>query len=298
MARWPLDRAHLSYYALRVVGALAPRIPARPGYRLFGSFGLLAARYGSALPAVLDNVAHVLGQDAPVARRRAVVEGIYRHQGKNYYDVFRLPALRDERIAGLVTVHGREHLDAALALGRGAIIVSIHLGNVEIPAHALALQGYPILAVMEHLRPEALYRYMVALRGRRGVQVIPADGALRPVFRALKANGIVGLVADRDTTNSGAVVEFFGAPARLPDGYAQLMARTGAAAVPCFGIRRPDDSFEVHIEPPVIPGQGDGPGNQILYMDKVLRVVESYISRYPEQWVMFQPVWKLWGASE
>ncbi|NLS78761.1 MAG: lysophospholipid acyltransferase family protein [Chloroflexi bacterium] len=292
MAKWRPDLDELPTYLCRLGGALAPRIPARLGYALFGWLWSLAARYGPAFPAVWDNVAHVLGPDAPRERRRAVAEGIYRCQGRNYFDVFRLPALSDARIMELVTVRGLEHLDAALALGRGVIIVSAHLGSVETPAHALAARGYPILAVMEHLKPESLYRYMAELRGRRGIEVVPADGLLRSIFRALKANRIVGLVADRDTTESGVVAEFFGAPAWLPDGYAQLAARTGATLVPCFALRRPDDSYEVRVEPPVAPAPEPGPAVS-YYMGQVLRVVERYISLYPEQWVMFQPVWKL-----
>ncbi len=293
MGTWQQARAKLPYYLYRVAGAIAPHIPSRLGYRLFGDLGGMAARYGAACGAVLDNMAHVLGADVPLPRRRAIVRSIYRHQGKNYFDCLRLPALSDARVASLVTVQGLEHLEAALARGRGVIIVSVHLGNIEITAQALAMRGYPILAVMEHLRPEALYHYVAALRSRRGVQVIPADGVLRPIFRALRDNGIVGLVADRDTTRSGVVAEFFGAPAWLPDGYARLAARTGATLLPCFGLRCADDSFEVHIEPPVIAERSIGPGDHGFYMDRVLRVVERYISRYPEQWVMFQPVWRI-----
>jgi len=64
--------------------------------------------------------------------------------------------------------------------------------------------------------------------------------------------------------------------------------------MPVFGLRRADGSFEAFVEPPVqLQNTGNLHDDVRSGMGKVVRVVERYIARYPEQWVMFEPVWKL-----
>jgi len=288
-----LDQTRWGYYLYKVAGTLAPLLPPRLGYWLFGQFGLLAARSGEGYRAVWDNVSHVLGWDISEERRARVVREAFSSQAKNYFDLFRLTSLSDAEIQHLVTLHGLEHLDAALALGKGVIVVSIHFGNLDLVAQVFALRKYPVVTVAEHLRPEALYRYVSSLRASRGLRLIPADSFLRPVFRALRRNEIVGLAADRDVTESGVVVDFFGAPAKLPDGYAQLALRTGAALVPCFALRQPNNAFAAYVEPAVpVEATGNFAEDVKVTMGRVLRVMERYIEAHPGQWVMFRPIWR------
>jgi hypothetical protein len=86
--------------------------------------------------------------------------------------------------------------------------------------------GWPIEAVAEHLQPERLYQYVVSLRASKGIKIIPIDSFLRPIFRALRNNELVGLAADRNLTGTGTLIDFFGAPALLPDGsYERVKAK-------------------------------------------------------------------------
>ncbi len=289
-----LDQTMLSYYLYRLAGAIVPRLPPFWGYRLFAQLGDLVFRlYKESRTSVWDNVSHVLGPAAGVRQQARVVRGIFRSQARNYYDLLRLPSLSDAKIKKLVTLHGLENLQAALSSGRGVVMVTAHFGNIDVVAQALLLHGYPVTGVAEHLKPEALYRYVCSLRASKGINLVPADSDLKLLFRALAQNQIVGLAADRDTTESGIVVDFFGASARLPDGYLQLALRTGAALVPCFGLRQPGDTFVGYIEPAVpLEKTGDLKHDVRLNMGRVLPVIERYIATHPDQWVMFQPVWK------
>lgn len=286
------------YLLFRLAGAVSPHVPARIGYWIVGQLGVLLAQVAHSRSAVWSNLAHVLGPEAADAERRRVLCSVYRHQAWNYYDLFRLPALKDDELRSLVTLHGAEHLDSALSRGKGVVAVSIHFGNAEIVAQSCALMGYPILLIVEHLRPERLHRYVCSLRGRRGVRLVDADSFLKPVFRALACNEIVGLAADRDVTNSGKDVEFFGCPARLPDGYARLALRTGAALLPCFATRERNHTFKVYVEPEVSPVRtGDLDSDVEAAVKQVLQVIERYIAKRPGQWVMFQPIWGADGGG-
>jgi KDO2-lipid IV(A) lauroyltransferase len=113
------------------------------------------------------------------------------------------------------------------------------------------------------------------------------------LFRALRRNEVVGLAADRDLTESGIVVDFFGAPARLPDGYAQLSLRTGAPIIAGFSQRLPDNAFVAHLEPPLeLEDTGDRSRDVRAGVEKVVSIMERYIGAHPEQWVMSVPIWQ------
>ncbi|MGC8786133.1 MAG: lysophospholipid acyltransferase family protein [Anaerolineae bacterium] len=285
----------LSYYIYRLFGAVMPLVPPRLGYAFFTRLGDLAfAMSKASRENVLDNLRHVLGPEADKTHLEQVARQIFRNQAKNYYDLFRVASLSAAQIERLVTIHGLQHIDEALAAGKGLIVVSAHFGNLDVAIQAFALRGYPITAIAEHLQPEKLYRYVVSLRASKGIKLIPVDSFLRPIFKALRNNEIVGLAADRNLTETGTVVEFFGAPALLPDGHVRLALRTGAKLAMAFSLRKPDNTFEVFVEPPLpLANTGDPNQDTRLGMEKLIAALEKWIGQHPEQWVMFQPVWKL-----
>jgi KDO2-lipid IV(A) lauroyltransferase len=218
---------------------------------------------------------------------------VFRNMAKNYYDLFRVPTLSLAEIGRLVKVEGWEHVERALSKGKGLILVSAHFGNTDIVSQVLALRGVPVVVPAEHLKPEALYQYMCSLRASKGIRLIPVDGPLLELFRALRRNEVVGLAADRDITESGIVVDFFGAPARLPDGYAQLSLRTGAPIIVGFSQRLPDNTFVAHLEPPLeLEVTGDRARDVRVSVERVVAIMEHYIGKHPEQWVMSVPIWR------
>jgi len=289
------DQSSISYYAYRLLGALMPLVPPRLGYSLFDRLGDLAHDHSKASrDNVYDNLRHVLGKQTGLTRLEQVARGIFRHQARNYYDLFRVASLNGEQIRELVTVQGLDNIDQALRSGHGIIMFTAHFGNLDIAGQMFALEGYPITIVAEHLQPERLYHYVSSLRESKGLKLIPSDTFLRPLYRALRSNEIVGLAADRNLTGTGTLVSFFGAPALLPDGHVRLALRTGAKLLPAFSIRRPDNTFEAFAEPALeLETTGDTERDTANAMVSLVAVLEKHIRRYPEQWVMFQPVWAL-----
>jgi lauroyl/myristoyl acyltransferase len=285
----------LSYYVYRLLGAIMPLIPPKVGYALFSRLGDLSHdKATTSRENVYDNLRHVLGPDAGPGRIEKVAREIFRNQARNYYDLFRVASLSNEQIERLVTVHGLEHIDEALAAGKGVIAVTAHFGNLDVVAQAFALRKYPITVVAEHLKPERLYQYVVSLRASKGIKIIPIDSFLRPIFRALRNNELVGLAADRNLTGTGTLTDLFGAPALLPDGHVQLALRTGAKLGMFFSLRRPDNTYEAFVEPALeLENTGDLERDTRAGMARLVAVLEKYIGQHPEQWVMFQPVWKL-----
>ncbi len=281
------------YWMYRVLGAIVPRIPPRWGYPLFGWIG---ARFfdwfAEAREPLQDNLRHVM-PEATSEQRNCAARGILKNHLKNYSDFFRTSRLTLEEIGQLVEVNGIEHLQEALARGKGVIFVTAHFGNLDIVSQTFAARGYKVTTPAEHVKPEVLFRHIVATRSSKGLTIIPVDGPLLGLVRALKRNQLVGLVSDLDVTRSGIVVQFFGAPARLPDGHVQLALRTGAALLPAFSLRMPDNRFAAFTEPAVVLNEtGDFEADVRAGVEQTTRIMEKWIATHPDQWVQFHPIWK------
>jgi lauroyl/myristoyl acyltransferase len=180
--------------------------------------------------ALRGNLAQVLGPAVgPRALERTVRQG-FASYGRYWVEAFRLEDLAPAEIRRRLRIEGREHIDRALAEGRGAIFASPHIGNWDAGGAWLAASGYRATAVVERLRPAELFERFAAYRRSLGLELVPLeDGGetLRSVLRALRAGRLACLVCDRDLTGGGLEVRMFGAPATMPGGPASLALKTG-----------------------------------------------------------------------
>jgi lauroyl/myristoyl acyltransferase len=284
----------MTYYAFRLAGLIAPHIPRRLGYWIMGLAAAVMYRMSAGNRLMIaTNVRRVLGPQAGDDRIQSTTRTIFHNLLKNYFDLFWMPAQATDDVAKLVALHGMENADLALSHGKGAIVVAIHLGNQEIMTQLKVITQYNVTIVAEHVKPEKVFNYLVSLRQSDGLHIIPQDGALRELLRALKRNELIGLVFDRDVTDSGRVIDFFGAPAKLPDGYAILALRMGSPIIPVFCTRRPDGGYTISVEKPIhASGSANNDEDVLRVMYTVGAVIEQYVTRFIDQWVYFHYVWQ------
>jgi KDO2-lipid IV(A) lauroyltransferase len=286
-------RSFLTYAVYRTLGGLTGRLPPRVGYWLAGWTGWLIYHLSPRLRDTLeDNIRHVVGPGVDDAEVDLLVRQACLNILKGHYDLFRLGHLTEQEIGDLLRVEGWENLEAALALGKGVIIFSAHLGNVDLVMQCAVLRGIQAVAPVQRIKPERLFQYTLGLRTSHGLRLIPTDGPMMGLFRALKSGGVVGLAADRDVADSSVEVDFFGEPTRLPDGPVRIALRTGAPLIPAFAIRLPDDSFRAFIEPPLeLQRTGNKEADVKAGMKMVVAAMEQRIAQHPEQWLVAQRIW-------
>ncbi len=290
-------RGLVIYLSYRLLGGVFGPLPPRLAYPLARRFGMLLYRLASTLrKAVSDNMRHVLGPDASEEQVQALAREVCVNIAKGHYELFRVSRLTTEEIRRLVRIEGFEHFAEASRPGKGVVVVSAHLGNVDVVAQAPLAYGVPIMGPVMHAEPERLFQYTLRLRQSHGLRLIPMDGPLLQVVRALKKGQLVALPTDRVFGDSARVVEFFGTPARLPDGPVRLALRTGAALLPAFAQRLPDDSFVIQVEPPLkLRHTGDQEADIAYAMEQVAHSMERHISRRPGQWLIAAPLWSANG---
>lgn len=296
------------YYLLRLAAGIIPRLPRRLVYWL-GSVVVAPIAWlcaGRARRQASENMRHILGAQGEQAGRkrlRRMVRGLFRQNVSNYLDLFLLPSIKPESILQSTRVQGSEHLQQALAAGKGVIFFSAHLGPFNYLIQWLAVQGYEAIVPVEHLADQRILELVLRLRRSKGIQFVPLGGsaALRAMLHGLRKNQIVLITADRAVQGESALIPFFGAPARLPLGVAQLAQRTGAPVLGGFGWRggrRQNSLFEGAI----VPVSSALPSEQRKEIEPLQQAIvscmERFIGAHPDQWVVFAPVWVTQEATE
>jgi len=282
------------YYILYRIGQfIALFLPLKIGYLLAAFVSDLRYIFADKdRQAVRENLKTIFPEKTEREIRRLRIR-MFRNFAKYLIDFFRFSKLDREYIKRNIKIENMHYVDEALAKGKGVIALSAHIGNWELGGVVIALLGYPFWAVALPHKHKAVNNFFNSQRESKGMMVIPLGKAVRRCFNLLKENKIVALAGDRDFTERGLVLDFFGKPAFFPEGPAAFALKTGAVIVPAFMVRNKDDSFTLKMEKPVEFNPTNDKGKDLVELIKRYKMIfEDYIRRYPEQWYMFRRFWK------
>jgi lauroyl/myristoyl acyltransferase len=269
---------------------LVRALPESAARNAFDGGALFASRNGG--PAQLrKNLARVTGvtpAEVPDVLMRESLASYARY----WREAFRLPSMDMDSLAVRIEscLLGRNHIDDALAAGRGAILALPHSGNWDM-AGVWVVQHYgPFTTVAERLKPESLYQRFIDYRETLGFEMLPLTGGERPAFEVLaerlRDNRIICLMAERDLTRKGVEVDFFGEATRMPAGAAKLAIETGAALLPVHCYNTPD-SWVFDVSGPLDAGTADVGVITQAMADRFA----TGIAAHPADWHMLQPQW-------
>lgn len=240
------------------------------------------------------NLARVLGSDPDSDLVRVATREAFALYGRYWFDTFALRSMPWEEVNRRFSVTGVEHVDGALEAGRGAIVALPHMGNWDAAGHWLAINGYPIVAVAEELKPPAVFELFYRHRRALGMDIVPLSEGKRVgerLVRKLSENRLLALLADRNLSGRGVEVGFFGEPMTMPAGPAFLARATGAALLPA-AVFTTEDGWRCRIEEPLdIERSGETSADVAEATRALARRFERFVSEAPADWHMFQPAW-------
>ncbi|MFH0918138.1 MAG: lysophospholipid acyltransferase family protein [Candidatus Omnitrophota bacterium] len=223
---------------------------------------------------------------------RKISRMVFRNFAKYLVDFFRFEKLDRQYIDKKVKLENLHYFDEALAKGRGVVVLTAHLGNWELGGVVIAQLGYPFWAVALPHKNKKVNDFFDAQRNRKGVKVIAMGKAVRSCITEIRKNHMVALVGDRDFSEKGITIDFFGRPTHFPEGPAALSLMTGACIVPGFMLRNPDNSFTLRIEKPIeFTPSGDKTKDLANLIGVYKNIVQDYIRKYPQQWYVFRRFW-------
>jgi phosphatidylinositol dimannoside acyltransferase len=284
--------------AFRLGWTVICRLPESWARALF-MFGAEIAwrRQGHGVQVLEGNLRRVLGPDADGKELRRTSREAMRSYARYYMEVFRLQVIPRQRLVDGMRIEGPNEkigLDH-MKNGRGVIFALPHMGDFEQAAVWVIAEGAGSLTtVAERLRPDSIYQEFLRFRQDIGMEVLPLTGGPHPfgiMAQRLRAGKLVCLVADRDLTESGVEVEFFGEKARLPGGPAALAVQTGAALMPvgCWFVGEQEWGAHIYDEIPV-PSEGDRKEKVQFMTQQLADVFAQTISEHPSDWHMLQRV--------
>jgi lauroyl/myristoyl acyltransferase len=299
-SRRPSDEGRLIqlvYYAYVGLSRVALALPEPVAYGLARVGGSIAARISRKRAVVANNLARITGASATSPRVQRLVVEAYRCYARYWLETFRL--VREDKeffLERFRLTAGEEHLDAALARGKGAIVVVGHLGNLDAAGAWVGARGNRLVTVAEVLRPRRMFDFFTAHRARLGMTIYPAErSAIRRLVDAVESGAVVAVVGDRDLKRRGPEVTFFGARTTFPAGAASIALRTRVAPLVAgvYSVTHEDGKrgWICEISEPLQLPDGRGPEAVAELTQRIASRLEKYVARRPEDWHVFQPFW-------
>ena len=224
-------------------------------------------------------------------QRWSILFGCYRHFGMVFTEFMRMPDLSNRDLEAIVEFD-ETHLQSAVTEGRGALIMTGHLGNWEIAVQAISRRGFPLSVVAVRQRGPG-GGYLESLRASIGIPSLSKGATGAKMLEAIGAGRILGLAGDQDARSRGYWVTFFGIPSSRFRGFAIFALRTGATMLffRCFM----DGDRRYHLE--FVPISGDQlPSNThdaaLTLTQRYMDSLQAAVEQHPEQYFWFHRMWK------
>jgi KDO2-lipid IV(A) lauroyltransferase len=236
---------------------------------------------------VLANLA-IAFPEMSEAERVDLCRRTFEHFGRSTTDFLVSLNRTNEEIAESLEVVGMEHFEAALAKGKGVLILSAHIGHWERSSRHLSDLGYPLSVVARDANQGDVNQMVNSVRSGPGTNVIARGDAARGVLKALRANELVAILADQNSDEI--FIPFFGKPAGTVLGPGVLAERSGCTVLTGLCIHVGDCRYRFECFGPLepLPGSTKGEGLMLAYH----AWLESQIRLYPEQYLWLHDRWR------
>ncbi|HOP07953.1 MAG TPA: lysophospholipid acyltransferase family protein [candidate division Zixibacteria bacterium] len=287
-------RHEIEYLFTRLGMGLARSLSMPTADRFGAALGSLTHMLlGSRRRIARDNLRQAFGSAFSEDQIDALVRAVFRNTGRSLIDFSRMSTILEYGIDRLCVSDGLDNIEEAHRRGKGIIAVSAHFGSHELFGAWIASRGIPTDIIVGIQHNEKVDRLINGWRKQLGVGLIRVDTGIRDVFRSLKDNHIVAMLADQHAPN-GIPIEFFGRKAAVAKGPAVFSLRSGAPILPFMLHRERFDRHIIEAGQPIYPPES---GNN---EEKIVRITEAYtafiedrIRAYPEQWLWTHRRWKI-----
>ena len=288
-------REELEYGLVRAVAGCLGRMPRRVArlaagllaFTVYGCMGRLRQVGARNLEMAIPEV--------PARTRARILRRVFHFLSWQLVEFCRMQRYTAENTRRWFRTEGLEHYLAARARGRGVLVVTAHLGAWELSAFYHSLTGYSMGMVARTLDNRRLDAYVNRIRCLHGNFVIAKDDFGRGLLKAIHAGKTVGILMDTNMTPpQGEFVKFFGIEACTGTGLAHIARQTGAAVLPGFMLWEPKERrYVLHFGEEIETPRTANRGADILEgTRRCTAVIESWIRRYPEQWLWIHRRWK------
>ena len=209
-----------------------------------------------------------------------------------WFDTFRLSKWSKKRIISTTQVIRENLLRDPIQSKQGCIVALPHAGNWDHAAAYFCSTGITLTAVVEKLKPEAIFKKFLAYRESIGIEAISHKEKTIPILtERLQAGKLIALVADRDMSRNGIEVNFFGKTSKMPSGPAILAIKTGAPLITAY-VRYTPGGIEIIFDETLKPTNSGSEEEQIkIITQSMADNFAKRIKENPVDWHMLQRIW-------
>lgn len=229
------------------------------------------------------------------AERARIKRGTFRNLGRLLGEISQFPRLNRGNIESIVSYVGLNNYLDAVAQGRGVILLTGHIGAWELSVFAHSIYGHPMSFLARRVDNPLVERLAENYRLRFGNRSIDKKNSVREVLKTLKSGGVVGILADLNSSREeGVFCDFFGIQAGTTAGVATLALRTGAVVLPGYIVW--DEAAKIHrlhFEPPIETiSTGNREEDVQLNTARYAKAIEAIVRRHPDQWLWIHRRWR------
>ncbi|MCK4463755.1 MAG: hypothetical protein KAU58_05530, partial [Candidatus Omnitrophica bacterium] len=234
-------RRYYIYYVARVCIFLIYLLPIRFASKLADLLGKLGYDVlEKAKREALGNLRAAF-KDKSDKEIRKIAKGAFSNVARSIAEYINISKINKKNIDSWVRPHGLEKVDKALALGKGAIVLTAHLGNWEFVGAYLRARGYEGAVIARRIYFYKYNDYLISLRSIHDVTTLYRDRSPKEALRLLRENKILGMLADQDIDSiDGIFVNFFGRQTYTPTAPVKIAMVNGTPMIPCYMIRKKD----------------------------------------------------------
>jgi len=214
-------------------------------------------------------------------QRQQLLEDNFRFMGMMLIETALSWWASDASLQKRVQYQGLEHLESALAKGKGVILLTGHFTSMELGGRLMTLKqsGY----VMFRQLKSPLFNAMMMQARIRNSEGIIMQGDPRAMVKALRKNGVVWYAPDQDYGSRQSVfAKFFGVQASTVLATARMVKMSGATVIPFIPRREQDGSYTIHVGEPL----DDFPtGDDVVDAQIINDLIEHEVRKSPEQYL-------------
>lgn len=285
----------LEYYAVRLLAAILRRVPRKQALTCGGRLGLLAGMLlGKRRKLTEENLQRAF-PDWSRRKVQAVAWANFQHIGRCGVEMLRLDMFRSgsDDLNQYFEMVDQHNLQEALALGKGAIVLTGHFGFWEAGFFAMPESGIKFDAVTKPLKNPLTDEYFTNIRKTFGVRTLDSRKGARRILKALQEGSSVAILLDQHISPPGSVpTEFFGRMAYTTTAITNMAMKYRVPVVPTFCHRTPEGRYRIWFEPMIML---DGEGAEAVTRNTQMLTsrIEAVVRRDPAQWFWMHKRWRV-----
>jgi len=285
---------YVAYITVRVLNFILGFVPISASLWLGRQIGRAAFFFNRKRRLIAyANLKAAFAKDKSPKELKGITKRVYQNLVQTFVEVLNLTKINRKYVDSYVEVVNMDRIQNASKSGRGTILLTGHFGDWELSSLVSSVEGFPIMVLAREQKMKRMNELLNQLRESNGCKVIRKGMSTKNIFKALYEKNIVGILSDQDSGKNGIFVDFFGRPVSCNSGPFEIAERTNSLILPNFIVRTKGPCHKLILEE-YIDLNDLSSSRESIKQGLVIftNLLESYIRKYPDQWLWLHKRWK------